>query len=595
MVLSILLILAYLLLFAGLILVKKSEEKLRLIPWLAVCLLLSMMLQALAGGILFIIKGPDPVWFVGLFDCIIGLLLLFWAFRKGVQKYEFAWIDLIAAILAVILAYHYGSILFFGSGLYPNFSSTDAATHFTLARNIVLLDRIDTNLFFSAVNTAYLMKIALPITGSMYLTKVYVAFEILQFLLAGAAFYVVIEKYCRKSRFNQAMSLLVLLAYMIGYPLYGMEFGFTYFNMSIVIVTMLLYFMQILFDGSIDRRIALILVNLGLYSLFASYTLFVPAVYFAVFLAILWHQQKEKQLFTKETFLFLCKVFLLPCILGLLMSWDNIQYLLPGSLSDSAVSTGGDEERSAISLDGGCFNDLYSSFVLLFPLSLYGYIRGIKKKAESLNNTLLPLMLLFTGGMAYMALSKRVSVYYLVKNNSLIWLLFWLAAFYGIYELSVKAREMVVAIALLFVLLLGGLYNNFDARILAKNDRMITKGTSDFLGVYSFAKDFLEAGAFHPLQMDLYQYVADHCAEDSEETLFLGDDYFCVWGRVLTGEELFSLDGSKEGVLSSLTKKTRFLLVENEIYEANKSYLESLGKIIYSNDKGFVIELNDQE
>ena len=80
MILSLLLILAYLVLFAGLFLVKKSEESLRLIPWLALALLLSMMVQALAGGILFIIKGPDPVWFVGLFDLIVGLFLLFLVF-----------------------------------------------------------------------------------------------------------------------------------------------------------------------------------------------------------------------------------------------------------------------------------------------------------------------------------------------------------------------------------------------------------------------------------------------------------------------------------------------------------------------------------
>ncbi len=590
---SLLLIFAYLVLFAGVFFVKKSKESLRLIPWLAVSLLLTMMIQALAGGILFIIKGPDPVWFVGLFDFIIGLLLLFLCFRKGKQAYTFAWIDLIAALLVLLVAFYYGSRLFFGRGLYPNFSSTDAATHFTLARTIALLDRIDTNLFFSAVNTAYLMKITLPFTGSMYLTKVYVAFEILQFLLSGAAFYLVIEKYCRKGRFYQVLGLLVLLAYMIGYPLYGMEFGFTYFNMSIVLITVLIYFLQLLFDGSIDKRVGLLLINLGLYSIFTSYTLFVPAVYFAVFLMILLHQYRKGCLFSKETFLFLCGIFLIPCILGLLISWDNIKYLLPGSLSESAVSTGGDQERSAISLDGGCYNDLYSSFVLLFPLSLYGYIRGIKKKAEALTITLLPVMLLFTGAMAFMALSKQVSVYYLVKNNSLIWLLFWLAAFYGIYELSDKAKEMVISIALLFVLLLGGLYTNFDARVLAKNDRMITKGSSDFLGVYSFAKDFLAAGAFHPLQMDLYQYAADHCANEEGEVLFLGDDYFCVWGRVLTGQQLFSLDGSKEEVEASLGKNTRYLLVENDLYEANASYLKETGKIIYSNDKGFVIELKE--
>lgn len=593
MILSLLLILAYLVLFAGLFLVKKSEESLRLIPWLALALLLSMMVQALAGGILFIIKGPDPVWFVGLFDLIVGLFLLFLVFRRGIQRYSFAWIDLLAAILVIAIACYYGSRLFFGRGLYPNFSSTDAATHFTLARTITLIDRIDTNLFFSAVNTAYLMKIALPFVGSMYLTKVYVAFEIIQFLLSGAAFYLVIEKYCRKGRFYQILGLLVILAYMIGYPLYGMEFGFTYFNMSIVLITVLVYFLQILFDGSIDKKIALIFVNLGLYSVFTSYTLFVPAVYFAVFLMILLHQQRKDCLISKETFCFLCGVFLIPCIVGLLISWDNIQYLLPGSLSESAVSSAGDQERSAISLDGGCYNDLYSSFILLFPLSFYGFIRGVKKKAEALTITLLPVMLLFTAAMAYMALSKQVSVYYLVKNNSLIWLLFWLAAFYGIYELSDKAKEMVISAVLLFALLLGGLYTNFDARVLAKNDRMITKGTSDFLGVYSFAKDFLAAGAFHPLQMDLYQYVADHCAEEEGETLFLGDDYFCVWARVLTDQQLFSLDGSKEAVESSLEKNTRYLLVENDLYEANRSYLEELGEIIYSNDKGFVIELKE--
>jgi hypothetical protein len=594
MIQSILLIIAYLILFAGVFLVKKSQKELRLIPWLAVSLLITMMVQAFAGGILYVIKGPDPVWFVGLFDAIIGFFLLFLTFRKGLQSYKFEVIDLLAAVLVIALAYYYGHRLF-GSGLYPNFSSTDAATHFTLARNIALLDRIDTNLFFSAVNTAYLMKIALPFLTSMKLTKVYVGFEILQYLLSGAAFYLVIEKYSRKSRFLQGMSLLLILAYMIGYPLYGMEFGFTYFNMSIVIIAVLIYFLQILFDDSVEKLPAVILVNLGLYSVFASYTLFVPAVYFGVFLAILLRQFYKKNLFSKETFFFLCAVFLLPCICGLLISWENIKYLLPGSVSQTAVQSSGDEQRSAISLDGGCYNDLYSSFVLVFPLAFYGYMKGVKNKLESLNMTLLPVMILFTGAMAYMALSKRVSVYYLVKNNSLLWLLFWLLAFYGICELSSRVKGAVISYVLMFALLLGSLYLNFDARVTAKNERMITGTTSGFLGVYAFAKDFLAAGTFHPLQMDLYEYVSENCAQEAGETLTVGDDYFCIWSRVLTGEDLFSLDGSEKTLGSLYSDNTKYLLVENELYEANKSYLEEAGEIVYSNDKGFVIKLNDQE
>ena len=108
-------------------------------------------------------------------------------------------------------------------------------------------------------------------------------------------------------------------------------------------------------------------------------------------------QSKAKCLFSKDTILTSCAIFLVPCILGL--------YFVYGSIFTNGVTV-----ANAINNEGGCYRELFSNFIFFIPVAILGYLMIIRKKENVLLEILTPLLVIFSIIIFIMVLKGKASI-----------------------------------------------------------------------------------------------------------------------------------------------------------------------------------------
>lgn len=179
---------------------------------------------------------------------------------------------------------------YFGFNLQLHFIASDAARHMKFALNLVNTGNVDLNMYFHSLSDALAMHFFSPfISTVMGQAKVFTITSITDLVLMGLLFYSTLRP-LMKTKSDFIIGNLLLFLYICCYPLYIVQFGFSYYISAIIIIEFIIIIaIKYLDNSSLDY---LLLLNLALFSLFVSYTFLIPVTYFSLFIAVFWKRFK---------------------------------------------------------------------------------------------------------------------------------------------------------------------------------------------------------------------------------------------------------------------------------------------------------------
>ena len=573
---------------------KKSDLALHAGTWVPLTFMALMGYQTLVAGILSLIKIKVNIITIGLFDLAAAAALWFFIFKmKKYQKYKYesadfaAWFFILAAVFVFLK-------LRYGFELIPTYNSVDAAVHFSSARAIVNNQSV-WGMYYSAFHNGLLIETLGPFVKVSNIYKIYVSGDIMHLILAGSMFWGVIRRYAN-STLLKAIGIVATIMYLMGYPLNSTIFGFAYLGMGITVIAFIIASADIYLHEEISKKWSIMLLCFGCYGVFQSYVLFMPVVFFALLAFVLVQQAVNKKLFSVQTILTGLGIFLPATLLGL---W----YTYGGIFGSSGSSGGGSQTTvaSAINIEGGIYTDLFSNFIFLAPIALFGLVGIFKEKKKNYMLFLVPIDILFVLALLYKALKHQVSAYYYYKNYYMLWLLAWILFFIGIYYLEKNARLIACFTIAIWLMMFGMNYKGIEGRISEKNPNLCPQyNTYNLSHIYSFNRTFIAITHYSPDKIDLYTYVIENILDDENGYVPLAggvEDYF--WMQAITDTSCQDFQywnkGQDEYFSSLINDNIHYIMVfkDNDFYTTNAGYFESLEKV-YENNTGFIGIVKEQ-
>ncbi len=579
-------------LITGFMLLKKSDKRLMLGTWLPVSFIALMGWQTFSSGIINLAHIKVNIISLGIINFAAALFLLYISFKnKKVQGYSLNMVDIIAWIL-IILVVSFVAYRRFGEFLSPTYSAWDAAVHMSSARGVINSGHIG-GMYYAALHNGLLMETFGAFTKLSHIYKIYVLGDVFHLILAGFMFWGVIRRYT-DGFFLKVFGVLATYMYVMGYPFNSTLFGFSYLGMGVTVIAFIIAVMDIYMEGEIDKKINIFLLALGCYGIFQSYVLFMPVVFFAVFICVLIRQKRDGKLFSPETIGVELGIFLLATLLGL---W----YTYGGIFMSRGESGGGTTVSSAINIEGGIYADLYSNFIFLIPLALYGLYMLLKEKKNIFIAVLTILDVIFVAALLYMALNHKVSAYYYYKNYYMLWLLAWVLAFSGIAHIKKETRLIPVFTMGLWCLIIFMGRFDIEDRISNRNPLLVPQLNEENLShIYKFNYVFLRMSEHIPKdKLDIYEYVCEELLSKEDKYIPVAgsiEDYF--WMQAITNQDCSDFqywnygDKEREGetFFDTLhTEDIHYLIVftDSEFYLKNQTYFDNMERL-YENKTGYI-------
>lgn len=550
--------------------IQKSEQKLPGILFLGITILSYMLVNTVLAGIYGLIGVPICVYTISLPVMILGSVLLAYS-KNHTQEYVFSKNDKIVLCFLIVLTLCFW-VGYFRCKLPIRFVSVDASVHCRWAKQIALQHTLNSNLFFGYVNDGLFMEALLTITGVNGFYHSFSFMRIVDFFMVGLLFYSLIRDLC-VTRYQKIAGIVVTAFYIFGYPLYALMFGFVYFGDAVTVICLILLLMKMYETTELKHLWILILLNLGLFGIFTTYTMFVPSVFLGVFIDVLVIQKKlGNKIISKESVVELFKVFIFPCVLGMAHAYVNLK----------EVSSGG-----GIGNDGGKYFDLYSNFVLLAPFVLSSLIKRCKRHQFDGMFWMFATTIAFTGLFLAGSWFGIVSTYYLSKMYNIIWLLCFVMMMEEIVELSRYNKEFMNAFAaVVFVL---SVFVIVDADQKFNEKQYIQTGANGFLNIYWFNGNFFLSQPFIDNdEIALYQECHDVTEQmDDGEMLYVGDEIHANWFKAFTNQTEIEINEDISVIQDRIIDGSyKYICVNRTLSEEEMQVLDAFGNIIYEYDNG---------
>ena len=135
-----------------------------------------------------------------------------------------------------------------------------------------------------------------------------------------------------------------------------------------------------------------------------------------------------------------------------------------------------------------------------------------------------------------------------------------------------------------------------DSRILDKNDRTIRVGAESFLDIYYFNNEFNKfVGDVNINDIEMLKYFTETISptlkgEDGEVAV-IGGAVYTAWYAKLTGNDKIRAINDSVTLSGADLSDSRYICVQKlDIYEENKDIIDTLGEVVYSNERGLVIK-----
>lgn len=547
----------------GFLRIEKSKKELSLIQWMTVGILSGMLINVVLAGIYGLVGIPIQCITV----CVPVLLLGFFLIKRSknhIQHYIFPKSDIVFLILMIIVM-----ILFWGGyflfKLPIRFTSVDASVHCRWAKQIAFQHTLSSNLFFGYVNDGLLMEALLPITGNTGFYHSFTLARIFDLGLAGLSFYSVISV-LGKNTYQKGLSIILSFVYLFGYPLYVIIFGFVYFGDAITLLSGLIIVLSFYKDEMMEHKFIVLLCNFFLFGIFTTYTMFVPNIFLAAFLFIVYALfQKSKKLFTKGNILELCKVFVFPCVLGMAYAYVNLK----------EVSSGG-----GISNEGGKYFDLYSNFIILVPFTVSAIHKKLKNKEYSFVFVLFIVTVIYTLLLFAGSWVGRVSTYYLSKLYNIIWLLMFIFLIEELHVLSLTNKVMING-GLLVLMILGS-FILIDADAEFSERGMVRTGASGFMNIYSFNKEFaFGQSILQNREISAFNEI-NELTDGTNTVLYIGTEVNANWFKTFTNQQEIETSENIDLIKNRLSENDyEYLLIDSSQWKDNEEFFELNYESVY--------------
>lgn len=507
LVLSIFYILTFGLLFSGILLIKKTDEKMNLITSLPIYVMFMMLYNAFYGGIIEILTIPINLISMGVGNILLaGGIFAFIYKTKKIQKYKFSWFDLVAIVIFITFAFLVARDQF-GLNLSINYETTDPSRHMKYAMQLIKNQRLS-NMYFAPLNNAIIMAVGLGFVKSFWAYKLFIVADVLMFLLSGCLMYSAARSVAKNAA-QKTLSIIAILFYLMCYPLNNMVFGFVYLGIGVSICAYLVILANAYKEDALDKVCNIIGLMLGAYGIIVCYSLFSPFVFIAVASLIGLKFIAKKRLISWEFLITELAVFLIPTVMGCYFSFFR---MFSGNVSGVGNS---------IALEGYIYRDLYSSFIIILPFAIYGLINAVCTKNIKCQHILLVILAVATLYMFRLGMQGKVSSYYFYKMYYILSMACFVTAIDAICDLCKKSLTVLISYGLVWMFLAYMNFGGVDKKITQTKVLMSPSSwhSASFYSIVNFNKNCMLEGNFTAERVQLYEQAHNKYIEGSKVTL----------------------------------------------------------------------------
>ncbi len=463
-------------LFLSFLLLKKSKNKINLLPFLCISIIALLIHNTLSCYILTFFAIRSSFFNLSIINIILSIFMIYKIISsKEVQKYKIYFQDTLHVILisAVIIGISY---LNFGYPFNVNYETGDPSVHYLIAvrsaENETLLpgipepDEVYGSLPnkrpVSYCNSALVMRCVSENLDFIECYNVFVYFGIAVLLVTSISIYALFSELA-KTKLHRFFGFLIATICAIGYPLNSLLFGFEYLSMGILIIVGIMIMVQYYKNQVLGFKHSLFFFGMLNFGLFMSYYLFVPFVYPTLWIYFcIQNYFFTNKFVTKKLLLMLLVTLLIPFALGFIYCLEpNIYIVFLNTVWDNNnFEYAKDLVSNGFKQDGYSYMNFYSNILLLIPLLLYYLHRLFKidldakeddvKDDDTFYVLFLFLTVLFIGLLIVGYALEKVSLYYISKNYYVLWLILFYFYYRAIQMLTTQKNGKLMSIILTF-------------------------------------------------------------------------------------------------------------------------------------------------
>lgn len=574
------------------ILVKKSEKKQNFLLRFIIQLIIFTIYNIFLGFLFLLFNIRYTLFALSISNIIISSIITYIIFKKReIQKYYVKIVDIIFLIILLIVLVMI-TINQYGIPFNIKYETTDPAVHFNATKEFYNTKKLEwAGMMPGAfINTEILFDTFDFIIDEENFYYLYIIFDLIMLYLMGAVLYLGITDKVKSIK-KSIITMIFSLIFICGYPLNSMLFGYAYLSLGILYMTTLIAYGIYVKNNELKLLPTCIEMSLILFGIFFSYYFFVPVVYSAFGLYMLFDMIKNKNsknifsILTKENIIKVVTILILPTLIGF------CYFVLPGLLESGTTIIG------HISTEGYIYRDLYSNFVLLAPLSVYYVLYNLKNRRNSLSTIMSIISAVFTLYLLKRGLRSEVSSYYYYKMYFLLWILVIYMNIKAMFILYDNKNEILAySFTTVLVGILAIAYTGYDYKI--SNINILFNPSNcinSFANIFIFNKTKVELGQdiYTNEQLEAIKYLLD-ISEDKKNILINGSTLQMLWAnsvwQITDTKDVGELQipkelNIKEWLENEQKKYLIFFDTSKEIEENTEKY-----KTIYSGADVIILE-----
>lgn len=195
--------------------------------------------QSLICGFFYLLNFNISIINISIVLFVLTIFLFINNKKNDIQRYSFSLTNLLIFI-GFFLVTVFICFKRFSLGLLPNFVSVDATAHIKYAYSVLNENIVGTNMFLSSVTEGLIMQFLSPFLNKFLMYKVFIICEVAFLYLSSLLFLSIVLSLSKKPVYIVG-TLIFTLLYMLGYPLYVLEFGFSYLGISVSCVATIIF------------------------------------------------------------------------------------------------------------------------------------------------------------------------------------------------------------------------------------------------------------------------------------------------------------------------------------------------------------------
>lgn len=579
--------------FVMFMLLKKSDKQISVIKTIVIGIALLICYNAFICFILGEFKIHISLYLLGVINFIVGALLLIPTIKsKSIQTYYCNVQDIVATVIVLIITLVL-SYLNFGGELHIKYIMTDAAAHFSAAREFYEYGTTVNNIENEAVsgqfmmgaytNTGILMKVFGPVIGEMNIYMIFTLFDICMLFIMGMSLYVAVDKLINK-KWKFILSMFMILFFMAGYPYNSMICGYVYLQIGVLLISIIMTILS-LFEEGISKKflyITLTVLNIGI---LATYIIFAPVIFIVEFIFIMRKRYSiNKKIFTLKNILIAIVVFLIPCIFAI------YYYVMPGLIASSS----GNGEMF-YNLEGYIYRNLWANFIFLIPIALM----CIKNKNDDISIWITTFSTLLIIMLSYLILINvfRLATYYYYKFNYILWYLLWYGSIYSINAFEGKKEKVLSGFIILYMII--GIFVIYFGKVeINQYVYNVNESIKDVYEIYGINKTIIKDVEIDldKYEIDLYKFVHDNINLEDNNILLVVNPRQEWWFKaffnysnrddfevMLPSEEIYKWNDNQYTYALITYKGLNYKIYEKFINKGNIEFQNNSGIIYKSN------------